>query len=164
MQTKFDFCLFWPPVLCLSCDSAHWTAQTDLHVVPASTSGDAASLLLTTSTVMLQTSGCQLQNLFGSTPLMGKKSEDQEKYLEFIESINPGDIFVYFCNIIWGLLWDKISGQTGFSLLSDSVNIPQTVAKWLMGFQTKVSVVSWMSDIYHNEYVRLISHSLIAIG
>lgn len=63
---------------------------------------------------MLQTSAYQLQNLFGSTRLTGKKGKAQEKSLELIESINPGDIFVYFCNIIWGLLWDKISGRTGF--------------------------------------------------
>lgn len=68
---------------------------------------------------------------------MGKKGEDQEKYLESIESINPGDIFVYFCNIIWGLLWDKISGWTGFLLLSDCVNISQTVAQMTDGVSNK---------------------------
>lgn len=72
-------------------------------------------LLLTTPVRILRTSGYQLQNACESLPLMRKKSEDQEKYLEFIESINPSDISVYFCNIIWGLFWDKISGWTSYS-------------------------------------------------
>lgn len=162
VKTKFDFCLLRLPGLRPCCDSAHWTAQTEMHVVPgeSSTSRDVRS----SERHQLWSFKHLGTSSWISTPLMGKKSEDQEKYLQSIESINLSDIFVYFCNIIWGLLWDKISGRSGFLLLSDSVNIPQTVAKWLMGFQTKVSVVSLRSDIYHDEYVRLISHSLIGIG